>query len=393
MYLTRSLLGLLLPAVCALAAESTDAPASKWTAENYQRKTIYHSPQKSGYTSWVGAWIMPDDSIMVSCHQATGSVEGRKVKDYDYSALDLANIYLRSTNGGDTWEKTAEDKFHGPSDRPTWGGSHCALSNGGIIRAVDGSQLPDYPVPRRIFFQRSLDLGKTWGPPEIPPEPKRPTSDYIGDFGDCITRVRRLSDGRLLATGVIKYDPSPKKRLFGEPVLMFSKNEAKTWEPIKIELPAPEMHGDDAWDEWDCAELPQGELLGVFRRRDPDSEPGKAKQVRWQGIFRKKGDSWIVDEYNRAPFEHSGHPELLLTREGTILHIATSGIHWTEDAGKTWHLLEFKGAKKPYRSNYYPRSVQTKDGRIFVFSHSGSDNAYGKVDQAIVMDSFQLALK
>ena len=42
---------------------------------------------------------------------------------------------------------------------------------------------------------------------------------------------------------------------------------------------------------------------------------------------------------------------------------------------------------------YYPRSVQAADGRIFVFGHVGGDNAYGKVDQSIVMDSFRLKVK
>ena len=80
----------------------------------------------------------------------------------------------------------------------------------------------------------------------------------------------------------------------------------------------------------------------------------------------------------------------MVTREGIILHIATTGIHWTDNAGDTWHPLEFKGQKAPYKSRYYPVSVQTRDGRIFVCSHSGSDNFYGQLDQAIIMDSFPL---
>ena len=39
---------------------------------------------------------------------------------------------------------------------------------------------------------------------------------------------------------------------------------------------------------------------------------------------------------------------------------------------------------------YYPRSVQTNDGLIVVVGHVGGDDAYGKVDQSIVMDSFRL---
>ena len=89
-------------------------------------------------------------------------------------------------------------------------------------------------------------------------------------------------------------------------------------------------------------------------------------------------------EVGPAPFPHSGMPELLATREGPILHLATSGIHWTTDAGTSWHKLDVPGTA------YYPRSVQTADGRIFVFGHVGGDDAYGKSDQSIVMDSFFL---
>jgi len=84
---------------------------------------------------------------------------------------------------------------------------------------------------------------------------------------------------------------------------------------------------------------------------------------------------------------HSGQPELLATKEGPVLHVATSGVHWTDDAGKSWHKLDVPGTA------YYPRSLQAKDGTIFVFGHIGGDDAYGKVDQSIVMDRFKLMNK
>ena len=332
---------------------------------------------------------MPDESLMVTFKQVTGPTQGRKEKDYNYSGLDLANVYLRSTDGGATWGKTAEDKFRGPSERPAWGGSHCALKDGSIIRAVDGSQMPSNDLPRRIFFQRSSDLGKTWGAPEIPPEPGRPIENYIGDFADCITRVRRLSDGRLLATGVARDDPDPKKRLSGIGFVMFSKDDGKTWVAHRFKRTTPEMHAYDAWDEWDWAELPNNQFLGVFRRRDPHDTSNK--QVRWQGIIHQEGKDWIVSPYQRAPFPHSGHPDLLVTKEGIILHIATTGVDWTDDAGAAWHPLHFEKLKEPYKSRYYPRTVQMNDGRIIVISHVGSDNYYGsKIDQSITMDTFRL---
>ena len=124
----------------------------------------------------------------------------------------------------------------------------------------------------------------------------------------------------------------------------------------------------------------RSDLLCVFRRRVPELKA----EARWQGVLKKSGDSWTTGEVGPAPFPHSGHPELLATKEGPILHVATSGIHFTNDAGKTWHQLEVPG------SAYYPRAVQATDSRIFVFAHIGSDDAYGATDQSIVMDTFRL---
>jgi hypothetical protein len=312
---------------------------------------------------------------------------GTEVKDpqRDFTGLKLANVYLRSTDGGQTWKVTAEDAFPGPFDRASWGGSHIALADGSILRATDGSQLPLVPdLPRRIFFERSADLGKTWQRLPLPPEPGRPTDDYLGDFGDCISRVRRLRDGRLLAAGVIR--PSAERSGAGKPLIMLTGDEGRSWQSQPIDLP-PEAKQPRAWNEWDWAELPGGELLCVFRRGDPAT---RANQVRWQGVLTRQNGGWKLTNYRPAPFEHSGHPELLATREGAVLHIATTGIHWTSDAGQHWQSLEFAGQKQPYRSRYYPRSLQAEDGRIFVFSHVGSDNAYGQVDQAVVMDTFRL---
>jgi hypothetical protein len=40
-------------------------------------KTIYHSPETPGYTSWVGCWLMPAGKPMISFHQAIGPAKGR----------------------------------------------------------------------------------------------------------------------------------------------------------------------------------------------------------------------------------------------------------------------------------------------------------------------------
>ncbi len=64
-------------AVFSMITMVTTVRADDFSAIEHQRETIYHSPQKPGFTSWVGAWTMSDGSLMVSFTQATGPVEGR----------------------------------------------------------------------------------------------------------------------------------------------------------------------------------------------------------------------------------------------------------------------------------------------------------------------------
>jgi hypothetical protein len=90
---------------------------------------------------------------------------------------------------------------------------------------------------------------------------------------------------------------------------------------------------------------------------------------RWQGLLKKADKTWVAGKAGPSVLPHSGHPELLATREGPVLHVATTGVHWTDDAGNSWHKLNVPGTA------YYPCSVQAKDGTIFVFGHVGGDDA------------------
>jgi hypothetical protein len=132
-------------------------------------------------------------------------------------------------------------------------------------------------------------------------------------------------------------------------------------------------------EEWDLAELPNGDLLCVFRRDDPNVE-----NVRWQVVLAKDGDGWKPGTPSPTTLASGGHPELLQTKEGPVLYFTQGGQQaWTTDAGRTWRPLNVD-------VGYYPRSIQSDDGKIYVFSHIGADNPYGEVDQAILMDSFRL---
>ena len=364
-----------------------------YKATDYTRTTIYHSPQTPGFTCWTGCWLMPDGSMMVCFTQATGPFDGRPRGPeavlerlswpphgdarYDMTGLDLRNVHLRSTDGGASWDKVSADAFTSPMNGCT-GQCETALPDGTIVRGVLGYYLPyDPEMPKTGFLQRSHDSTKTWGKPE----------NLLGPNQVLVwpKRLRLLRDGRLILLGGIAYAPvnSKTRREYGqmlEPLLMVSADSGRTWRgPMNV---VPSEHRNE-WggEEFDAAELPNGDLLCVFRR----SHPTKSGEVRWQGLLKKRGDTWVPSEVGPAVFPHSGHPEVLATREGPVLHIATTGIHGTTDAGQSWHQLDVPG------SHYYPRSLQTEDGWIRIFAHVGGDNGYGAVDQSIMMDSFRLS--
>jgi len=160
-------------------------------------------------------------------------------------------------------------------------------------------------------------------------------------------------------------------------------------------------------NEWDVAELKNGDLLALFRTK---SDPSSRTQIRTQAILRlrpaskcpdsKASGCWVLDSAtlgNPGNFPHSGHPELLATREGVIIQFATTGNSFTVDGGDTWFPL--KGTAP---SDYYPRSIQDpKTGDIYLFGHVGHDDPYGgkseeaggsysRINQSITMQRFRL---
>jgi hypothetical protein len=370
-------------------------PFTNIIATDYSRTQIYKSPQKPSWTSWVGGWIMPGGDIMISFTRATGPEKPvhDKPAPYDYSGLVIDVVYLRSTNAGADWETAAESNVSFTTAHDSGRGTHAnnspttiALRDGSLLRRVYGWDYNDFPrLPGTTFLQRSTDRGKSWSPPPVSTDGGRtwsvpsPIQEFLLDPATTtvqMTRTRRLRDGRLLMGGSVWNGPHTQ-RARNEPLLMVSADEAVSWQRINFSGP---VYDPAAFNEWDFAELDNGDLFIVSR---PKNNKG-----RWQGTMSKDGDSWHLQTWNLSSLPHSGHPELLKTKEGPILHIATSGIHWTVDAGRTWNQLA--GAK---RSAYYPHSLQTADDWIYVFSHKsspGGDDNYGGADQCIFMDKFRL---
>ncbi len=383
---TVPLVGVLILSLLGLANAGAGAGRT-FKAVDHARKAIYHSPETPGFTSWVGAWIMPDGDLMTCFTQATGPIKGRPQapKDvqeklnwppkgapgYDMTGLDLKNVHLRSSDAGKTWKQVSADPFKSCMNGVT-GEPQAALADGTVIRGVFGFYLPyDPEIPKTGFLQRSSDGAKTWSKPEVLLDPEK--------YSTWPRRIRVLRDGRIVVLmGVANFPAGSRTREeFGravKPMLIVSPDNGTTWSgPIA----AVTKEQPDGWtEEFDVAELANGDLLAVFRRA--------SDAKRWQSVLKKSDKTWEAGKAVVSVLPHSGQPELLATRAGPVLHVATSGVHWTDDAGKSWHKLNVPGTA------YYPRSVQAKDGTIFVFGHIGGDDAYGKVDQSIVMDSFKL---
>jgi hypothetical protein len=377
--------------------------AAAQTAERYERKSIYHSPQSPGYTSWTGVARPADGSIVVGFTQATGPLDSaarerapleltdrlgvtaliQKEPNYDFWGLTLSAVYLRSADGGATWRPLRSDGYRAVYPHGYAAQGLFALPDGTLIRRVNGWDLMHDPtIPPTAFLQRLAPGAAAWSAPQTLLDPATRTCQ--------LSRLRRLRDGRLLGTGQRWDCPAgtahaAMSKAPASHLIVVSGDEGKTWTSVSVVVPAGAYL---SVDEWDCAELPGGDLLAVFRTRRSAAD---RTAVRRQGILRKQGASWTLAEVKDAPFPHSGHPELLVTREGPVLHIATTGVHWTSDAGHTWTPLAFPQLSGGYRSPYYPVSFQASDGRIHVVGHVGADDWYGRRDQSVLLDRFSLA--
>lgn len=374
------------------SSTTSEPTAPALQATEFSSRVIYHSPQTPGYTAWVGAWTMPDGSLMTAFDQATGPVDPAQralapaavlaelgdshlIQARDFWGLNVKLVYLRSTDGGKTWATWRTDPLKGV-ELPTTGQAIVALKDGTVIQRLDGDVLRfDPSVPHTGFLERLAPGATGWSAPQVLLDPAR----Y--EYG--ITRIRALRDGRVVATGTVTNTPAstpPYARGPSSPLLMVSADNGHTW---KNGLTIPPGLGYLAGDEWDIAELPSGDLLAVLRT--PPAADVTNREVDKVALLKQHGDGWVMTRLTTAPFPETGHPELLATKAGQVIYFGTSGVEYTRDAGATWAPLA--GA---FNTQYYPRSTMTSDGVIHVFSHRGHDDAYGAVDQAIVEQDFQL---
>ncbi len=374
------LAGLLASFAAAVSAAGPIFPAGV-TATGFAQRTIYHSPHTPGYTAWCTLWRSKDGHLRLAFQQVTGPVDRPAERKN-------VTVILDSPDEAATWnvlrEAPARDNKPAIGDGIYAAPAHSSFCGHGLAALEDGTLVTGLWAGGGVdtgYVQRSEDDGRTWSPPIYLLDPLKHKA--------WPTVMRRLRDGRLiLVAGVWEREPgkAPNAKLLKA---MFSSGDGgRTWgQPVWI-LPA----SVGVCEESDFAELESGDLLFVHRTEHFEGEK-YASSDRWQGIVRRRGKEWEVGAPARAPFPHSGFPELLRTREGIVLHVATDGVWWTADsadatsaaaAGARWEKLAVPG------SPYYPRAMQLPDGRILVVGHVGGDDVYGSVDQSIVAQTFRL---
>jgi hypothetical protein len=314
-------------------------------------------------------------------------------------------VYRRSTDQGRTWTTWRTEPFQGIEPTPYTPAATLALSDGSLIRRVNGDDLRNVPnIPYTAMLQVLTPNRDGTYPANWPPLGGA-GQVVASDSSVCkyqISRIRKLRDGRLIALGqawrhATGHSGRCNSDAFSELLLVAASESAAKRGQWMLGMPYVSASTLSP-DEWDAAQLANGDLLALFRT----AASGRA--IRRQAILRAATGSscpdsgiacWVLDTStlgNPGNLQHSGHPELLATREGVIVEFASDGVKYTVD-GSSWTTLGGVAA-----TDYYPRSIQNADGGIYVFSHRGSDDAYGGVStadyccvaQSITMQKFQL---
>lgn len=259
-----------------------------------------------------------------------------------------------------TWFTAHSDQRYLPPDAPPelsarWERKLASISEAELRRWTH----VDFGVARGHWLRRSLDGGRTWGPP-LPAPATAPHGPI------------ELSDGRLLFVGNTGHDREHRTTAI---VAAVSEDQGATWETLARIPMFPPYHGD-APDglaylaEPHVVEVAPARLVAMARHEARPYREGRTACVLWQFESQDGGHTWSAPR----PTDILGKPpHLLKLHDGRLL--VTYGYRHppfgqraclSDDGGVTWDIAHEIVLRDdgPSDDLGYPATAQLDDGTL-----------------------------
>ena len=376
-------------------------------AVDFTSRSVYHSAQTPGYTSWVsffpgerGQWYLTCEEVtrperpLPQCTPEQWLAMGLP-SGYDKSQYLMEAVILESTDDMRTWQEISREPYR----------HHHSVSQFASARTLDGRFLRfiwacyslDPELQPNEIFHTSDDNGRTW---------KKEPPFHDAHFVSYAHRLRMLRDGTLVLALSMRprWGPgtdTPIRTCMNlnavggmQMTLWFSYDQGRTWDgPLPI-------YGGQVVSETDFVELPEGHLLCINNSIFASS----GRQIvyrdgrRWTPAplelarnVRRSADGPLPEGTNVA--DCNWVPETVcLTEDGILVGCLRCSVYqWSDDQGLTWQPLS--GAPDLTPEMYQPWIHYLGDGRIVCAGHRGSDNPISGdsvVDQYLVLHEFRL---
>ena len=403
--MSGKILGLLvLHALCgALPVEQVVAQnqAASAVAADFKEQVIFYPEERPGFAAWVKLFQFGNGEVGLSFDTIRKAPNPRFMSTsiefmesfsfpYQYSRtlipashpdLVYESHYMKSSDGGRTWQKTGRDWGNG--------GAIVGYADGRLVRVVWGQQSwrPERGLARHATeVDESRDGGNTW----------KLIARVLDGFVFSVHRLRKLRDGSLIAMGPQhpSFGPGGSRQRLGikhpgeidvtvrdQAAFMHSPDGGYTWTGPHYVLSSVRA------SESDFVELPDGRLLII------NSSVQLGAQTRQ--FVHRISTGFVCDPVIRiegAGFDsdnvQSGIvPETVEISPDGLIAGARRGSEYacSNDLGKTWHVIS--GVPE---CNYQPQSVWLSDGRLLTAWHLGTDSALGQQDMCIGSHSFRI---
>lgn len=246
----------------------------------------------------------------------------------------------------------------------------CRLKNGDIAAVFYAGDehvtkpTEKYPKAGRICMVRSKDEGRTWS---------KPVTIYDDADDNRDPHIVQLSNGMVVVSFFsLRYSGigSTAYKVLGNPQLLWSKDNGRTWSEKAITLET----GETDWiSSAQVREIPNGPtILPVYHQE------GKGGLKAWGGVMLSgdKGKTWgpVVAIGEKANLPLAAETDVILLKDGTLyaalraqkevhMHYATSS-----DMGKTWSDVQDIGFR-----GHSPSFTRLKSGEILLTTRAFRD--------------------